>query len=273
MRKRLATTLCFFLSASSIAHAAPKAVLWERWLANDPDSTLTVAHTPWNSFLEKYLVKGDDGVNRLAYGKVTKEDRAVLEEYIRHLETRPVSRLDRIEQRAYWINLYNALTVKVILEHYPVESIRDIDISPGLFSDGPWGRKLATVEGVEVTLDDIEHRILRPIWRDPRIHYAVNCAALSCPNLQGQAFTSENTEELLDRGAADYINHPRGVWFEDGRLHVSSIYKWFISDFEGDHEGVIEHLRKYARLGLLKGLEGERGFEGHAYDWSLNEAR
>ena len=72
----------------------------------------------------------------------------------------------------------------MVLEHYPVKSIRDIDISPGFFASGPWGAKLATVEGEKISLDEIEHRILRPIWKDPRIHYAVNCASLGCPNLQ-----------------------------------------------------------------------------------------
>ena len=103
----------------------------------------------------------------------------------------------RDEQLAYWINLYNALTVKVILDHYPVKSILDIDISPGWFSIGPWGKKLVAVEGVEISLDDIEHRILRPIWRDPRIHYALNCAAVGCPNLLREAFTGATAEVLL----------------------------------------------------------------------------
>ncbi len=90
-------------------------------------------------------------------------------------------RLRRAEQFPFWINLYNALTVKVVLDHYPVEIIRDIDISPGLFADGPWGKKLVTVEGEALSLDDIEHRILRPIWKDPRLHYVLNCAALGVP--------------------------------------------------------------------------------------------
>lgn len=273
MKKKLAMLLCFSFLAVSAAHTAPRAALWERWLANDPQSTLTVDHTPWDGFLEKYLVPGDDGINRVAYAKVTEKDRAALDAYLKYLEARPVGRLNRVEQRAFWINLYNALTVKVIVDHYPVESIRDIDISPGLFSDGPWGKKLVTVEGVEVGLDDIEHRILRPIWKDPRIHYAVNCASIGCPNLQPQAYTASNAEELLEKGAVEYVNNPRGIWFEDGKLKVSSIYQWFISDFGGDHLGVMVHLNKYARPGLRKRLEGEKRFRGHAYDWSLNDAR
>ena len=117
-----------------------------------------------------------------------------------------VSGLGRDEQCAYWINLYNALTLEVVLDHYPVDSIRDIDISPGLFSQGPWGKKLITVEGEQVSLNDIEHRILRPIWRDPRIHYAINCASLGCPNLQPRPFTGRTLDHALDLAAMRFVD-------------------------------------------------------------------
>ena len=134
-----------------------------------------------------------------------------LNSYVAGLTAIPISRYNRSEQRAYWINLYNALTVKLVLEHYPIGSIRDIDISPGLFADGPWKRKLVEVENEVLSLNDIEHRILRPIWRDPLIHYAVNCASVGCPNLLTMAFTAANTDDLLNAAALDYINSPRGA--------------------------------------------------------------
>ena len=190
-----------FLLLCPAAQAAAKPDLWDFWLQNDPASQLRVDHSAWDRFLQAYLVRGPRGINLLRYAQVSAADRAGLEAYIRQLEQAPVSRLDRAEQKAYWINLYNALTVRVILEHYPVKSIRDIDISPGLFSNGPWGKKLVRVEGRDVSLDDIEHRILRPIWQDPRVHYGVNCASMGCPNLQPSAYTRDTTESLLDEGA------------------------------------------------------------------------
>jgi hypothetical protein len=183
-----------------------------------------------------------------------------------------VSRLNRNEQKAFWINLYNALTVKVILDHYPVKSIRDIDISPGLFSDGPWGKKLVSVEGEDISLDDIEHRILRPVWKDPRVHYGVNCASHGCPNLQPEAFTAENSDELLDKGAREFVNSPRGARIENGKLTVSSIYVWFKPDFGGTDAGVIDHLKKYAQPGLRTQLEKIDRISDNQYDWTLNEA-
>jgi len=163
--------------------------------------------------------------------------------------------------------------VKVVLDHYPVASIMDIKISPGLFAPGPWGRKLLRIEGEEVSLDDIEHRILRPIWRDARLHYAVNCASVGCPNLQRDAFTAANTETLLDRGAREYVNSGRGVVGAGTNLYASSIYKWFREDFDDSETGVLAHLRRYAAPDLARALEGRRDISAYQYDWKLNDAR
>lgn len=253
------------------AGAAPKAELWERWTRHDPQSTLRVDHDAWDALLRAHVHPANDGIHRVDYRAFTGEAGQRLDDYLAALAGTPVSRLDRDQQRAYWINLYNALTVKVVAEHYPVESIRDIDISPGLFANGPWGAELVTVEGEALTLDDIEHRILRPIWKDPRIHYAVNCASLGCPNLMPQAFTADNAERLLDAGARDYVNHPRGARVADGELVVSSIYEWFTEDFGGDDAGVIEHLRQYAEPELATALAGVERIGDDHYDWGLND--
>jgi hypothetical protein len=159
-----------------------------------------------------------------------------------------------------------------VLDHDPVDSIRDIDISPGWFADGPWGKKLITVDGSDLSLDDIEHRILRPIWRDPRVHYAVNCAALGCPNLRPRPFTADRLDRMLTEGARAYVNHPRGARMTDDGLVVSSIYVWFQADFGGDDAGVIAHLKRYAKPGLAADLGAARGIDDHRYDWALNDA-
>lgn len=265
----------FFLALFIVTgvQAAPKADLSERWLAHDPRATAPIDHGLWDSFVRKYVVTGPDGINRVRYGQVSSRDRKSLAVYIAALQQTRISAFNRDEQRAYWINLYNALTVQVVLGHYPVKSIRDIDISPGFFAVGPWRKKLARVEDEPVSLDDIEHRILRPIWRDPRLHYAVNCASIGCPNLQREAFTAQNTEALLDRGAREYVNHPRGARVENQRLYVSSIYEWFRQDFGGSDAGVIEHLRRYAEPDLKRKLEAVSRIAGDQYDWSLNDAR
>jgi hypothetical protein len=254
------------------AGAAPRAELWPRWQAHDPGSSLRIDHSAWAGFLARYVETGTDGVNRVAYGRVTPQDRATLDGYIEALARLPVSSLSRPQQMAYWINLYNALTVQLVLEHQPVDSIRDIDISPGLFSDGPWGKELVAIEGERLSLDDIEHRILRPIWRDPRVHYAVNCAALGCPNLQREPFQADRLEEQLDHAARSYVNHPRGVAMVEGELVVSSVYEWFKEDFGGTDQGVIAHLLRYAEPGLAAALARFAAIDDDRYDWRLNDA-
>ena len=273
-RLLLAGVAAVLLSAcTSIESAfAPEPDLWERWAAHEPSSRAAIDHSAWDGLLQTYLSQDENGVNRFAYAEISGADRQLLETYIAELSAVPISRYRRPEQFAYWVNLYNAATVRVVLEHYPVDTIRDIDISPGIVADGPWGRKLVVVEGEALSLDDIEHRILRPIWRDPRIHYAVNCAAVGCPNLQPRAFTVENTEFLLAAGAEGYVNDPRGVTVQDGGLVVSSIYAWFAEDFGGDASGVLAHLRLFARPELLRQLDRDGRIRGYEYDWSLNDA-
>ncbi len=259
------------LAIPGTAVAAPSADLWNRWTRHDPNGSGTVDHSAWSAFLGRHLAAGGDGINRFRYA-AARNDMSALSGYLSALSATQVSLLNRTEQFAYWVNVYNAVTVKVILDHYPVASIRDIDISPGLFADGPWGAALFTVEGESLTLDDVEHRILRPIWRDPRVHYAVNCAALGCPNLQPAAFTAANTPSLLEAGARAFVNHPRGARVEGGDLHVSSIYEWFKEDFGGNDAGVIAHLRQYATGGLAAALAGISDIDDDSYDWSLNDA-
>ncbi|HYZ41457.1 MAG TPA: DUF547 domain-containing protein [Stellaceae bacterium] len=220
------------------ARAAPPAELWARWQKHDDTSTASIDHSLWHRFLQSYVRLGSDGIARIPYARVAAADRAAIDSDLARLANVPISLYNRREQFAYWVDLYNELTVKVVFDHYPVMSIKDIDISPGLFSVGPWGKKLIAVEGEGLSLDDIEHRILRPIWRDPRIHYAVNCAAIGCPNLQSSAFTASNAELLLEKAARDYVNEPRGASIIAGKLTVSSIYVWYQADFGGSDAGV-----------------------------------
>lgn len=214
-------------------------------------------------------------MNRIAYGAVTAADRAELATVIEGLQEVQVAALNRDQQFAYWANLYNAVTLKAVLDHYPVASIKDIDLGGGVFGGGPWKAALVTVDGVALSLNDIEHRILRPIWRDPRIHYAVNCAAVGCPNLRNAAWRAETLDPDLDSAARDFVNHPRGVRLSsvggEAGLTVSKIYDWFAEDFGGDEAGVLAHLQRYAEGETAALLSAHGEISGAAYDWSLND--
>ena len=251
---------------------APSADLWPRWQDHSQESFQIIDHLQWDILLKKYLVTDHpSGINRFRYADVTLDDKKSLDTYLQQLQKVKISSLNKEEQQAYWVNLYNSLTVKVILDHYPVKSIMDIDISPGLFSNGPWDAKLLQIEEEEMSLNDIEHRILRPIFKDNRLHYALNCASLGCPNLQPVAFTSSNIEELLETSSKEYINSPRGAQFIKNKLQVSSIYKWFQVDFGGSEEGVINHLQKYATDNLANTLKTYKKGLRFDYDWGLNQ--
>ncbi|MDH3241855.1 MAG: DUF547 domain-containing protein [Alphaproteobacteria bacterium] len=254
------------------AWAAPKAELWRYWQVHDPASRIQVDHRPWQGFLDRFVVRGPQGVNLVRYAAVDQSGKRALKGYIAALARVPVRRLNRSAQRAYWINLYNALTIDVVLAHMPVTSIRDIDISPGWFSRGPWGAKLVTIDGKRISLDEIEHRILRPIWRDPRVHYALNCASMGCPEISERAFTPANTEARLDRAARRFVNHPRAVRFQGGRLVVSSLYHWYGDDFGAGQGDILAHIRSFAAPSLARRLDGIRSFADGGYDWSLNAA-
>jgi hypothetical protein len=252
---------------------APAARLWPRWQAHDPHSRLAVDHGPWDRFLRTQLRRHRDGITRIAYGAVPAGARQRLRAYLGAMAAVPVSLLARGEQFAFWVNLYNALTVQVVLDAYLVAGIRDIAPSGGLFACGPWDARLIEVEGQGLTLNDIEHRILRPVWRDPRVHYAVNCASLGFPNLLPEAFTAARTEAMLEAATRDYVNHPRGVTPRVDGLRVSKIYAWYADDFGAGDAGVVAHLLRYAALPLAEAIRRRPVLAEFVYDWALNDAR
>jgi hypothetical protein len=130
-----------------------------------------------------------------------------------------------------------------------------------------------TVEGKSLSLDDVEHNILRKQWKDPRIHYAVNCASMGCPNLATQPFTPGNLEAMLDEGARSFVNHPRGVSVKNGRLTLSRIFQWYREDFGRTDADIIRHVSTFATPALRQQLETIRDIDGYDYDWTLNEAK
>jgi len=245
-----------------------------------PDTALTraapppgekVDHGDWTRFLTRYVAPDARGVNRVAYGQVSAADSALLDAYLTELQAVDPADLTRDQQLAYWINLYNALTVDVVLEAYPVASIRDIKDGP--LSVGPWGRLLAVVSGQNLTLNDIEHRIIRPTFNEPRIHYALNCAAVGCPNLMARAWEAKTLERDLAAAERAYVNDPRGVRFDDlGRLILSKIYIWFREDFGPDEKAVLAHIETAATPNLRARIQAAPRVRAYKYDWVLNDS-
>ncbi|MCC5995571.1 MAG: DUF547 domain-containing protein [Oceanicaulis sp.] len=209
-------------------------------------------HAPWDRILGAYVTPGPDGVERFDYDRLRGDetDRTALEAYIARLEAMEVSAQEPDAQFAFWANLYNAVTVRLIVDENPSRSIRQV--RPTLFSIGPWGAERVTVEGIALSLDDIEHAIMRPQFEAALVHYAVNCASIGCPDIRTRAWRAHTLDEDLDAAARAYVNHPRGVTVTDQGLVISRIYKWYQEDFGGDDSGVIAHLLAYAEPELAQ---------------------
>ncbi len=255
------------LLASSLATAAPKSEYWAFWDKSNSASTVVVDHAPWQAIINKYLVSRAEG-NGFRYAQVSAADRKKLKDYLATLASIDPRTLNKAEQKAYWINLYNALTVNLILDNYPVKSITDIG---PWYSFGPWDMKITRVAGQDLTLNDIEHRILRPLWQDERIHYAVNCASIGCPDLSEQVFTAENTDAMLNMLARRFVQQQKGLSLAGGRLTTSRIYEWYQTDFTNQgNKGIVTYLRSIAPPILARQLGQYNGPVQYQYNWALN---
>jgi hypothetical protein len=264
-RVALAAGFAIFVQAAMTREAIAQPV-------TDPDA-------PYDALLRRYVSMGADGITRVDYARwrANAADRAALDAYIVEMSARRPGSMPRAEAFAYWGNLYNAVTLKVIIDRYPVASIRDIRsdnwFDPRAYT-GPWRQQRVTVEGRRLSLDDIEHEIMRPTFRDPRVHYIVNCASHGCPNLMDRVWRADTLEADLDAAARAFVNHSRGVTvLPNGTLRVSSIYKWFIADFGGNDAGLIAHFRQYADPPLAQRLAGSPRIADDDYDWSLNRVQ
>ncbi|WP_320824509.1 DUF547 domain-containing protein [Reinekea sp.] len=264
--RRLLLLWCFCLPLA-------QAEILTGWHGADRQSTQVVDHAHWQMFLDTFLDIDNFGQTYFDYARVSRAQIAQLGAYLTELQAIDPLKLNKPEQMAYWINLYNALTVSVILDEYPVKSIRNIGGPLGGFiPTGPWSNKLIRINGQMLSLDDIEHAIVRPKFNDYRVHFAFNCAAKGCPNLAKQAFTGANIETLLNSAQMAFINHQRGVRVQDGRLIVSKIFDWYQEDFVPKEEDLPLFLAQFAEPKLRAQLKGYRGRITYEYDWSLNEA-
>jgi len=211
-------------------------------------------HTPWDDLLKEY-VDEEGNVNYLGF----KSDIKSLESYLKTLsDTPPSDSWGKNEKLAYHINLYNAATVKLIVDNYPTKSIKDIP--------NRWKKKWIIVGDTVTSLNDIEHEVLRKM-DEPRIHFAINCASYSCPKLLNSAFTPQNMERLLSKTAIDFVNDSKRNQFQKGKAQLSKIFKWYKSDFTKNNT-----LLEYINLYLNNPINKKASIGYLDYDWRLNEA-
>jgi hypothetical protein len=221
-------------------------------LPAEPEAAPRPNHQAWSKLLSEY-VSANGNVNY----KQLKTEKQVLLDYLEMLNnTPPASDWTRDEHMAYWINAYNAATVLLIVEHYPLKSIRDLD------GGKTWDVKRIKLGGKSYSLNQIENDILRSRYKDARIHFAVNCAAKGCPPLASKAFLPETLNKQLEERTREFISDKRFNQFEGNKAKLSRIFDWYGSDF-GD-------LRTFLNKYLTNKLPEGSSLEFTEYDWDLN---
>ncbi|WP_412560657.1 DUF547 domain-containing protein [Winogradskyella sp. MIT101101] len=213
-------------------------------------------HSIWDKLLKQNV--REDGL--VAY-EGFKADQKILNDYVQYLsEQVPDKSWSYEEQLAYFINVYNANTIKLIVDNYPVESIKKVDatISPFL-------KNFIFIGEKEFSLADIEKGFLQKM-NEPRIHFAINCASISCPKLLREAYTAENVNELMDRAAKEFINSDKNDISENS-AKVSEIFKWYKKDFLLQSESIIDYINQYADTKINPNVE----LSYIEYNWDLND--
>ncbi len=222
----------------------------------ESDQTVTtVDHAAWDTLLQKH-VDAEGNVDYKGFAK----DRTALADYLKVLGQFPIADdADKNERLAYYINLYNAGTIQLILENYPLTSIKDIS--------RPWGKNVIPIGDDMYSLGAIEHKILRKM-NEPRIHFAINCASYSCPKLLNEAYTANKIDAQLEQTTKNFINDPKRNTIETDKVTLSKIFNWFKKDFT-KNGSLLEYVDRYAKTTIDKNAK----INYRNYDWSLNEIK
>ncbi len=195
-----------------------------------------------------------------------KKDQSDLDAYLKTLsDNAPQSSWSENDQKAFWINAYNAYTVSLVLQHYPVKSIKDI--AGKIYKiNTPWDIKFITIGGKKYDLNNIEHGILRKKYDDPRIHFALVCAAMSCPKLQRDAYTGAQINTQLDDAGKDFLNDKSKNRISADKAELSKYFSWYKGDFT-KNGSLADFINKYSQ----SKMNGNTKVSSIDYNWSLNE--
>ena len=244
-----------FLSASVLSNREQTIIKVEA-KSTTVKPTLNIDHSQWDKLLKKYVDK-EGYVDYVGFKKDIAELDAYLEMFSKN---QPQKDWGEPELLAYYINLYNAATVKLIVEKYPVKSIADIS--------RPWTKDRISIGNKTFSLDDIEHNILRKM-NEPRIHFALNCASISCPKLSNEAYVASKINEQLERATKEFINSDKND-ISNSNAQISAIFKWYVKDFKvNGNTDVIAFINQYSSVKMNSNAK----VMFKKYDWDLNERK
>ncbi len=230
---------------------------------NQVSVAIPISHGQFDKLLKKHV----DASGMVNYkGFVT--DSVALAAYLDYAsKSHPNSNnWSKDEQLAYWINIYNAATIQLVIRHYPVASIKDVaGFIP--FVNSPWDVKFIHVEGETYDLNNIEHGIIRPNFDEPRIHFALVCAAVSCPKLRNEAYTADQLESQLEDQARSFFNNPEKNELAQNAISISNLLDWYKSDFTGHGKSLIGYINQYSNVKI----DETASISYLDYSWDLNE--
>ena len=227
----------------------------------------------WGELLSKYY----DPAKGMSYKALQAQDKKTLDDLRRQLATVDVQTLSRMDQLAYWINLYNVSVVGIVVDSYPVESIRDLSTDP-LVRLNIFKKELVDTKRGKVSLNDIENEKIRAGFKDPRIHFAINCAAKSCPPIRPEPYQGSRLSQQLDDQARKFLNGPHGVRLEKKGvsvvIHATKVMDWFARDFDQWGGGQVGFILRYVAPDKAKEIESagnQVSLKFYDYDWKLND--
>lgn len=262
--------LMLSLASATVPRVLPAQVTGPPISATDAATASTVDHAAWNAMLSRYVTDG-----LVDYDAFQRDPRFAA--YLGQLGRVSIASLARNEQLAYWINVYNAYTIQLLNSRKQRSSIRDINKVLGVTLKSPWAEPIVKADRRTLTLDDVEHEIIRKQFKDPRIHVALVCAALGCPPLRNEAFTAERLDAQLDDQARRFLAQraKNRVDLNNGTVYGSPIFTWYREDFGGTLEGVGAFWAKYLPPGPEQVLvrSGKFRWVDTDYDWRINLRR
>lgn len=225
-----------------------------------------VDHSAFDRLLKKY-VNDKGSVNYKGFKKDEKEFGLYLDMLSKNA---PTDKWSKNEQMAYWINAYNAYTIRLILDHYPIESIKDIGSKIKIpFVTTPWAKKFIKIGKETMSLDNIEHGTLRKKYNDPRIHFTLVCASISCPRLRNEAYMASKLDAQMDDQGSDFLNNPAKNSITKDKTSLSKYFDWYKADWNENGKSVEQWVNKYSKTKINKDTK----ISFLDYNWSLNEQK
>lgn len=251
--------MLLFSVACGLVHASipAKADYWKKWDQSNERNLSQIDHRAWDNLLQRYVVTTPgSGVRQFRYGALNSTDRKALDRYIQHLADLDPRDYRKQEQQAYWMNFYNALTVQWISKH--LDTVAEHPNSQAI-TNKVLSEKIVKVAGEKLCLNDIEHRILRPLWHDHRIHFGLNRGTMDSPNMDGRAYTAKTIKQQLKDSGVGFMNDDRGLKFNNGVLQVSRLFGDYRTDFAKDEKTLLKLFAHYVQDKKALYLLGHQG--------------